>query len=84
MPDINKLWPMGTIPYVLDGDQCKSLNNLFLLINIFCIDLIVNLKVSEKSKIMLAMNEYHENTCIRFVERTNEYDYIHIAKQNGY
>jgi hypothetical protein len=27
-----------------------------------------------------AMNQYHKNTCIRFVPRTNQKDYIHIRK----
>jgi hypothetical protein len=30
------------------------------------------------------MDQYHQNTCIRFVERNNEYDYVHISKADGY
>lgn len=30
------------------------------------------------------MNNYYENTCIKFVPRTTEYDYINIIKDRGY
>ena len=29
------------------------------------------------------MNNYYENTCIKFVPRTTEYDYISITKDRG-
>ena len=37
----------------------------------------------KKQMIMDAMNDYHEHTCIRFVEQKDQYDYINIAKGNG-
>ncbi|CAG2120078.1 unnamed protein product [Medioppia subpectinata] len=37
----------------------------------------------KKSLILEAMNRYHQNTCIRFMERTTEYDYIYLAKVDG-
>ncbi|CAG2179239.1 unnamed protein product [Oppiella nova] len=38
---------------------------------------------SKRSVIIEAMNQYHQNTCIRFVERTTEYDYIYLSKVSG-
>ncbi|XP_027214325.2 zinc metalloproteinase nas-4 isoform X2 [Penaeus vannamei] len=38
---------------------------------------------SERATIAKAMSEYHEKTCIRFVPRTIEKDYIHILKGDG-
>ena len=40
-------------------------------------------KAAQRSLILTAMDNYHQNTCIRFVERTDQYDYIHISKENG-
>lgn len=37
----------------------------------------------ERSVMAKAVQEYHERTCIRFVPRTNERDYIHIVKGRG-
>ncbi|CAL1266939.1 unnamed protein product [Larinioides sclopetarius] len=34
-------------------------------------------------KIMAGMEQYHRYTCIRFVPRTNERDYVHIFYGNG-
>lgn len=36
------------------------------------------LDANERSVIARAMLEYHKNTCIRFVPRTNEADFIVI------
>lgn len=30
-----------------------------------------------------AMNNYYENTCIKFIPRTTEYDYVNITKDRG-
>lgn len=37
----------------------------------------------EKTKIQNAMNQFHSQTCIRFVPRRNEYDYIRVENKNG-
>ncbi|XP_063870239.1 zinc metalloproteinase nas-4-like isoform X1 [Scylla paramamosain] len=37
----------------------------------------------ERAVIAVAMNTYHQNTCVRFVPRTVEKDYIHIHKGDG-
>lgn len=37
----------------------------------------------EKQKIDYAMKSYHSSTCIRFVPRQNEYDYISIENKAG-
>lgn len=37
----------------------------------------------ERSVIAKAFSEYHKNTCIKFVPRTTERDYIQIIKGNG-
>ncbi|XP_076372877.1 hatching enzyme 1.2-like [Tachypleus tridentatus] len=37
----------------------------------------------DRRVIAAAFREYEENTCIRFVSRTNEYDYIHISPGYG-
>lgn len=29
------------------------------------------------------MNNYYENTCIKFIPRTTEYDYVNITKDRG-
>ncbi|XP_068249144.1 zinc metalloproteinase nas-4-like isoform X2 [Palaemon carinicauda] len=38
---------------------------------------------SERNSIALAMKSFHENTCIRFVPREDQRDYIHILKGDG-
>ncbi|XP_071374598.1 hatching enzyme 1.2-like [Centroberyx affinis] len=37
----------------------------------------------ERQKIDRAMNSFHSSTCIRFVPRTNQYDYISIENRDG-
>uniref|UniRef100_A0A0P4WFQ3 Peptidase M12A domain-containing protein n=1 Tax=Scylla olivacea TaxID=85551 RepID=A0A0P4WFQ3_SCYOL len=37
-----------------------------------------------RGTIAKAMSEFHEKTCIRFVPRTIEKDYIHILKGDGW
>ncbi|XP_069195161.1 zinc metalloproteinase nas-15 [Procambarus clarkii] len=37
----------------------------------------------ERATIAMAVSKYHSNTCIRFVPRTVERDYIHIIKGDG-
>ena len=38
---------------------------------------------NDRSVIARAMLEYHNKTCIRFVPRTNQRDYIHIMPGSG-
>ncbi|XP_069134485.1 uncharacterized protein [Argopecten irradians] len=38
---------------------------------------------SEEQVILAAIEEYHQKTCIRFVPRTNEVDYIRLTKLDG-
>ena len=45
-------------------------------INSFCFEADVQRQI-----IASAMNEYHKNTCIRFVPRTDERDYIEIRNE---
>ncbi|XP_003744694.1 astacin-like metalloprotease toxin 5 [Galendromus occidentalis] len=45
---------------------------------------VIDATAEADSKILRqAMEDYHENTCIRFVPRTNENDYIRIFKGQG-
>ncbi|XP_059208269.1 high choriolytic enzyme 1-like [Centropristis striata] len=37
----------------------------------------------EVQKIQYAMNSFHSSTCLRFVPRTNQYDYISMEKRAG-
>lgn len=37
----------------------------------------------DRSVIARAFMEYHNKTCLRFVPRTNQRDYIHIIKGSG-
>ena len=70
---------MATIPFVIDGNLGKLSDKLIEIINNY--DVFI---AGVRSLIMIGMDQYHQNTCIRFVERTDEYDYIHISKENGY
>lgn len=36
-----------------------------------------------KKLIESAMNQFHQKTCIRFIERTNEFDYVYITAEKG-
>ncbi|XP_054748155.2 zinc metalloproteinase nas-13-like [Lytechinus pictus] len=36
-----------------------------------------------RGRILRAMNRYHDTTCLRFVQRTNQQDYIYIFPGNG-
>ena len=37
----------------------------------------------DRSVIAKAMKSYHDKTCIRFIPRTSESDYIHLVKGSG-
>ncbi|KAK3734664.1 hypothetical protein QZH41_010099 [Actinostola sp. cb2023] len=64
-------WPNGVMPYVLD----KSVKNPFLNS--------LGIKGPTERAIFSAMKEWEEKTCIRFVPRTNEKDYVEFFDGSG-
>jgi len=79
---------MGTIPFMIDSNLGKhSVLEIYWFVwikntNVEKYELLS--KAEHRDKIIQGMNQYHQNTCIRFVERTNQYDYVHISKDQGY
>lgn len=86
------LWPGGVVPYILDS----SLNSEFLasatvpIITIVVAVVVVKLIIlyylladRARSAIQSAISAYTQQTCIRFVPRTNERDYARFFAGNG-
>ncbi|RWS00710.1 Astacin-like metalloprotease toxin [Dinothrombium tinctorium] len=71
VPEDDPLWPYGTIPYKIH----PHLGKFFNLKN-FCIE-------PHRESIVEAIDHFHEHTCIRFVERTDEDDYLHLISDEG-
>nr|CAH0106334.1 unnamed protein product [Daphnia galeata] len=64
---VTRKWPNPKkIPYVVDSSFGKASEFFF--------------NAKARCAIGFAMNQYHKNTCIRFVPRTNETDYIQINR----
>jgi choriolysin H len=83
---VNQKWPKANaIPYVIDSAFGKA-SNLFCLfsvrfmnLNLFML-LVFESDAKARCAIGYAMTQYHKNTCIRFVPRTKQTDYIKINK----
>ncbi len=57
---------------------------LGITIKINSLSCVTNTDDEERGIIASGMNEYHKSTCIRFVPRTDEDDYIQIQSISGY
>ncbi|KAI8485010.1 hypothetical protein Bbelb_372560 [Branchiostoma belcheri] len=82
--DSARLWDYKEIPFVIrQGDYCKSM-------------LCSQYKAAgymgsygyrtafEVSLIRRAMEEFHQHTCVRFVQRNSQKDYLHIQRLEGH
>ena len=82
--DPNKKWVDAKIPYVIANDYSKKFLTTVFYTSFFH-NTIVSFNIFEtageqRRLIIRAMNSFQENTCIRFVDRSNELDYITIQK----
>ena len=82
-------WPNAQVPFELDSSY--SNNKAILIVffsystvstNVFKL-LFLNSADGDRAVIAKGMSEYHKNTCIRFVPRTTEQDYLSIARKMG-
>ena len=81
------LWSNARVPYVLDGSlsECVFCNDIFFAsylkydFNIVC----CFPGSSARSAINTAIGEYHARTCIRFVPRRNEANYVRFFSGRG-
>ena len=76
-----RLWPNNRIPYVISA--VYSMNFFLHYSPSISLRLQLNslyLDANQRQIIASAMNEYVKNTCITFVERTDEPDYIVITE----
>lgn len=37
----------------------------------------------QREIVLKAMSNYYENTCVKFIPRSTEYDYINITQDHG-
>jgi choriolysin H len=80
---VNQKWPKANaIPYVIDSAFGKASHFIYFVIinlNLFML-LMFESDAKARCAIGYAMMQYHKNTCIRFVPRTDQSDYIKINK----
>ena len=80
----HRRWRNAKIPYVIGQeysstfDKCLYLKELQFQMRLF------SLKIGgmQRNVIANAMNRIHKLTCIRFIPRINEKDYIRISKDD--
>jgi hypothetical protein len=69
--------PMKSTPHLVTFNLIQHSNNRFARLSLFSL---YELEAKGRCAIGNAMNAYHKNTCIRFVPRTNEVDYVQIRR----
>jgi len=71
-----ELWPKGIVPFKIDPLLSKSVRSRTRIVQEN-----LNLVVTENEQkyILNAMNNFHQNSCVRFVRHTDEEDYIYIT-----
>lgn len=67
----SKQWPGGVVPYVIHTSAKNSVLNSW------------GVKGPTERAIHSAMNEWEQKTCVRFVPRTNQEDYIEFFDGSG-
>lgn len=75
--DPNVRWPGAVVPYIITGTFSKFLN-VFVILNRFKILMFLFLAAAEKTIILQAMQQYTDNTCVRFIPRTTQANFITI------
>jgi hypothetical protein len=77
---LKERWPDALIPYTISASysKCQQIE----LLNAIS-DFHSNEAPRQREIIASAMNALHQNTCIRFVPRASEKDYVRITKTGG-
>jgi len=79
----NRLWPNKMIPYVISNNYSKISYNSLVLTLKMCY--LIHTGQSETNMILDAMASIQSRTCIKFIPRTTEPDYVNIYQANlGY
>ena len=78
-------WPNAKIPYIIENVFSKSVFVTTILSDLVGRRLIKTTffpfkAPNERNVIAFSMNEYHKYTCIQFVPRTSEGNYVRILK----
>jgi len=71
LKSLDSRWPNAKVPYVLDASVKNTILN------------VVGFKGPTERAIRNAMGEWEKKTCVKFIERTNETDYINVI-DGGY
>ncbi|XP_078600493.1 embryonic protein UVS.2-like [Branchiostoma floridae x Branchiostoma japonicum] len=71
--DLTEIWTSRIIPFVIKTDDFSELNRIVHYYR----------SSTEIAIIHEAIEEYHLRTCLQFVPRTTQPDYIHIVKSDG-
>ena len=68
------IWPNNVVPLVIDSDVGKYS---------YCVCTLIII-ISDKDTILNAAKYWEDKTCVSFVTRTDQVDYVHVKKSNGY
>ena len=68
------IWPNNVVPLVIDSDVGKYS---------YCVCRLIII-ISDKDTIWNAAKYWEDKTCVSFVTRTDQVDYVHVKKSNGY
>lgn len=82
---MKRTWPNATIPYIISDEYGNFTSFLLTVLYIFPLHnskLLTHLDEKQGEEIKIAMDAFEAKTCIRFIQRKNHKQYIHIVKSD--